>query len=95
MYLIVSIPDLCTLTFISKRNASFIKKNKNLSYSRTKKCIVKRLNVVTSDLYLGLCSHRASGATTTANAPGGLIDDLSAMGDGNQILPKMCILMIQ
>ena len=56
--------------FRSKRKASLIKKNKTLSYTRAKECIVKKLKVVAPDLNLGLQSLRASGATTAANAPG-------------------------
>ena len=54
----------------SKRVSSLIKKNKRLSYTRAKECIVKKLQLVAPDLKLGTHSLRDSGATTAANALG-------------------------
>jgi integrase len=54
----------------SKGKASLIKKNKKLSYTRAKECIVKKLTAVAPDLKLGTHTLRASGATTAANTPG-------------------------
>ena len=45
-----------------------LSKNKRLSYTRARECIVSRLKLVANDLHLGVHSLRASGATTAANA---------------------------
>lgn len=47
-----------------------LNKDKKLSYTRTKECVVSRLKLVAPDLNLGLHSLRASGATAAANADG-------------------------
>ena len=47
-----------------------LKRNKKLSYSRSRVCIVSRLKLVAPDLHLGTHSLRASGATAAANASG-------------------------
>lgn len=56
--------------FRSKKVASLIQKNKSISYTRARECIVQKLKRVAPDLNLGIHSLRASGATTAANAPG-------------------------
>ncbi|XP_053379426.1 integrase/recombinase xerD homolog isoform X2 [Mercenaria mercenaria] len=47
-----------------------IDKDKKLSYTRSKECIVSKLKLVAPNLRLGTHSLRASGATTAANAEG-------------------------
>ena len=54
--------------FRSKHVSSLIHKNKKLSYTRTKECIVDKLKLVGPDLNLGTHSLRASGATPIANS---------------------------
>ena len=56
--------------FRSKHISSLIKKNKCLSYTRAKECIVDKLKEVAPGLKLGTHTLRASGVTTAANAPG-------------------------
>ena len=56
--------------FRSKNTSSLIKKNKSISYTRAKECIVNKLKTVAPGLKLGTHSLRASGATTAANASG-------------------------
>ncbi|XP_045209806.1 uncharacterized protein LOC123561472 [Mercenaria mercenaria] len=53
--------------FRSKHVASLIGKNKKLSYTRAKECIVDKLKSVAPGLKLGSHSLRASGATSVAN----------------------------
>lgn len=47
-----------------------LQKDKKISYTRAKECIVTKLKSVAPDLRLGLHSLRASGATVAANADG-------------------------
>ena len=54
--------------FVSKQKSSLIKKNKRLSYTRAKECIVKKLKMVAPDLKLGTHSLRASGVTAAASS---------------------------
>ena len=54
----------------SKSNCFLISKNKKLSYSRARECIVGKLKLVAPELRLGTHSLRASGATAAANAEG-------------------------
>lgn len=54
--------------FRSHRICSLIYKNKPLSYTRARECIVARLKEVGQDLNLGLHSLRSGGATVAANA---------------------------
>lgn len=42
-------------------------KNKPLSYTRSPKCLVNRLEKVTSSLNIGLYFNRADGATSASN----------------------------
>lgn len=56
--------------FRSKNVSALIKKNKSLSYTRAKECMVGKLKIVAPDLKLGTHSLRASGATAAANAAG-------------------------
>ena len=54
-----------------EKHISFpIKKNKCISYTRAKECIVEKLKEVAPDLKLGTHMIRASGVTTAANAHG-------------------------
>ena len=52
----------------SKEKCSLIKKNKPISYTTAKECIVRRLKVVSPELYLGLHSLRSGGTTEAANS---------------------------
>ena len=54
--------------FRSKDRCSLIYKNKPLSYSRARECIVSRLKEVCVDSNIGLHSLRAGGATAAANS---------------------------
>jgi len=54
--------------FRSKAVSSLIKKDKKLSYTRARECIVKKLKLVGPELDIGTHSLRASGATNVANA---------------------------
>ncbi|XP_071150477.1 integrase/recombinase xerD homolog [Mytilus edulis] len=54
--------------FRSGRYYSLIYKNKPLSYTRARECIVNRLKEVCKKLNIGLHSLRASGATKAANS---------------------------
>ena len=54
--------------FRSGHVCKLIYKNKKLSYTRARECIVSRLKEVSGDLNIGLHSLRASGAMTAANA---------------------------
>ncbi|XP_060582388.1 integrase/recombinase xerD homolog [Ruditapes philippinarum] len=47
-----------------------LKKDKKLSYSRARECIVSKLKLVAPDMNLGTHSLRASGASAVANAEG-------------------------
>jgi len=47
-----------------------LSKDKKLSYTRAKECIVSKLKIVAPLANLGLHSLRASGATAAANAEG-------------------------
>lgn len=51
----------------SKGKCSFVRKEKCLSYTRTRECIVKKLKLVAPGLNLGTHSLRAGGITTVAN----------------------------
>ncbi|XP_069141252.1 uncharacterized protein [Argopecten irradians] len=53
--------------FRSKAECKQIYKQKPLSYTRARECVVKRLNEVSKGLDLGLHSLRAGGATEAAN----------------------------
>ena len=54
--------------FKSKQKCSLIYKNKPLSYTRTRECLVGRLKEAVGDLDIGLHSLRAGGASAAANA---------------------------
>ena len=54
--------------FRSKRICSLIYKDKPLSYTRARECLVSRLSELSPGLDLGLHSLRAGGATMAANA---------------------------
>ncbi|XP_063421738.1 uncharacterized protein LOC134706597 isoform X1 [Mytilus trossulus] len=54
--------------FRSKQVCSLIYKNKRLSYTRARECIVSRLKSICPDLNIGLHSLRAGGATAAANS---------------------------
>lgn len=54
--------------FRSGKRCSLIYKNKKLSYTRARECIVARLKEVCGDINIGLHSLRAGGATVAANA---------------------------
>lgn len=56
--------------FRSKSKSALIAKNKKLSYTRTRECILSRLKLVAPHLRLGIHSLRASGASVAANAEG-------------------------
>lgn len=56
--------------FRSGSKCALIEKNKKLSYTRARECIVAKLRSVAPLLNLGTHSLRASGATTAANAEG-------------------------
>ncbi|VDI14892.1 Hypothetical predicted protein, partial [Mytilus galloprovincialis] len=73
----------CKPIFRSGKRCSLIYKNKKLSYTRARECIVARLKEVCCDINIGLDYLRAGGATVAANAAG------NGTVDGNLILPKM------
>ena len=52
----------------SRNSCKLIDKNRSLSYTRSRECIVSRLKTVVGDLNIGLHSLRAGGATAAANA---------------------------
>ena len=54
--------------FRSRAICKLIYKDKKLSYTRARECIVKRLKEVTGFLNIGLHSLRSGGASTAANA---------------------------
>ena len=54
--------------FRSGKRCSLIYKNKPLSYTRAKECILARLREVCGDINIGLHSLRAGGATVAANS---------------------------
>lgn len=54
----------------SGKKCFLLKKNKNISYTRARECIVSKLQLVAPTLNLGTHSLRASGATVAANADG-------------------------
>lgn len=56
--------------FRSKNISNLVKKDKKLSYTRARECLVKKLKLVGPELDLGTHSLRASGATNVANASG-------------------------
>lgn len=56
--------------FRSGSKCCLISKNKRLSYTRARECMVGKLRSVAPHLNLGTHSLRASGATTAANADG-------------------------
>ena len=64
----------------SKRTCKLIDKDKPLSYTRTRECILSKLKSVAPDLNLGTHSLRASGATVVANS--GSVDDRCLMRHG-------------
>lgn len=55
-------------SFRSKYVCRLIYKNKPLSYSRARECLLNRLREVVGDMNIGLHSLRAGGATAAANA---------------------------
>ena len=61
----------------SKGVQKLIKKNKSLSYTRTRECILSKLKSVAPELNLGIHSLRAGGASTKANSD--KVDDRSLM----------------
>jgi integrase len=54
--------------FRSNSTCKLIYKDKPLSYSRARECIISRLRPFTGDLNIGLHSLRSGGATTAANS---------------------------
>ncbi|KAK3108944.1 hypothetical protein FSP39_019460 [Pinctada imbricata] len=54
--------------FRSNEQCSLIKKNKSLSYTRVRECLVSRLKEVSGELNIGVHSLRAGGATAAANS---------------------------
>ena len=54
-YLIVSIPDLCTLTCFKRKSRSHVKRNND--NIKRKICTEKRLNTSLKDLSLALTNH--------------------------------------
>ena len=66
--------------FKSKGQCKLIYKDKQISYTRTRECILSKLKSVAPDLNLGTHSLRASGATVAANS--GSIDDRCLMRHG-------------
>ena len=54
--------------FRSKAVSHLISKDKSLSYSRARECLISRLKEVARDLNVGLHSLRAGGALAAANA---------------------------
>lgn len=64
----------------SKGRCNLIKKEKCLSYTRTRECIVKKLKSVAPSLNLGTHSLRAGGITTVANK--GIINERCLMRHG-------------
>ena len=72
-YIEVSCSDLQSDSFLfkpifkSKGVQRLMHKNKPLSYTRTRECIVSKLKIVAPELNLGIHSLRAGGATTVAN----------------------------
>ena len=54
--------------FKSKDGTKLINKNKKLSYTRTRECLVSKLKSVMGNVNLGLHSLRSGGATTAANS---------------------------
>lgn len=54
--------------FKSKDGAKLINKNKKLSYTRTRECLVSKLKSVMGNVNIGLHSLRSGGATTAANS---------------------------
>ena len=54
--------------FKSKDGAKLINKNKKLSYTRTRECLVSKLKSVMGNINIGLHSLRSGGATTAANS---------------------------
>nr|XP_022287905.1 uncharacterized protein LOC111100391 isoform X1 [Crassostrea virginica] len=55
-------------TFKSKDGLRLIYKNKKLSYTRARECILSRLKSVTGNINIGLHSLRSGGATAAANS---------------------------
>ncbi|XP_045156891.1 uncharacterized protein LOC123523240 [Mercenaria mercenaria] len=70
-------------------NVFLIDKDKKLSYTRSKECIVSKLKLVVPNLRLGTHSLRASGATTAANAEGVSDRCLKRHGRWKSDWPKM------
>ena len=66
--------------FTSKGVQKLIKKDKALSYTRTRECILSKLKSVAPDLNLGIHSLRAGGASTVANSD--QVDDRCLMRHG-------------
>ena len=54
--------------FKSREKCSLIYKNKPLSYTRCRECLISRLRPIVGNLDIGLHSLRAGGATAAANA---------------------------
>jgi hypothetical protein len=54
--------------FKSKDGTKLISKNKKLSYTRTRECLVSKLKTVMGNVNIGLHSLRSGGATTAANS---------------------------
>ena len=64
----------------SKGVQKLIKKDKSLSYTRTRECILSKLKSVAPELNLGIHSLRAGGASTIANSD--KVDDRCLMRHG-------------
>ena len=64
----------------SKGVSNLIKKNKTLSYTRVRECVLQKLTSVAPNLNLGTHSLRAGGATAAAKAAG--ISDRCLMRHG-------------
>ena len=72
-YISLASTDLASNDFLfkpmikSKDKFWLIKKEKGLSYTRTRECVLKKLKSVAPNLSLGTHSLRAGGITTAAN----------------------------
>ena len=68
-YISLASIDLTSTDFLFKPKGKFrcINKEKGLSYTRTRECIVKKLKSVAPELNRGTHSLRAGGITTVAN----------------------------
>lgn len=66
----------------SKGKAKLLAKNKQISYTRARECILGKLKLVAPELNLGTHSLRASGATMAANAEGNDVNERCLLRHG-------------